>query len=159
MSGFLSPDDVEWEQRESNADYRKSELYVVYLLKAVDLHLMKAGEKLDITLEPSSFEITMISPVLEYGEKIKFAGVGLENMLNSGGAIELVEERIGEKNVGYAVKIKGVGKFLAYSSVKPEKVKLDEESVGFEWRDDGVLKFEVPWNGGEVKDAQILFTK
>lgn len=159
MSGFLSPDNVEWEQRESTAEYRKNELFVVYLHKAGDLHLMKASEKLDITLEPSSFEIAMISPVLEFGDKIKFAGVGLEHMLNSGGAIELVEERIGEKNVGYIVKIKGVGKFLAYSSVKPEKVVLDDESVEFEWRDDGVFKFDVPWKGGEVKDAQILITK
>lgn len=159
MPGFLSPNDVEWEQKDSTAELRNNGMFVVYVHKAGNLHLMKASEKLDVTLEPSSFEIAMISPVLETGDGIKFAAVGLENMFNSGGAVELVEQKIEAKNVGYLVKIKGAGKFLAYSSVKPEKVVLDDESVEFEWRNDGVLKFEVPWNGGELKHVQILISK
>ncbi|KAG6428285.1 hypothetical protein SASPL_112536 [Salvia splendens] len=159
MSGYLSPNHVEWEQEECTIDYRKNEMFVVYLHKAGNLHLMKASEKLEITLEPSSFEIAMIAPVLELGGEIKFAGVGLENMLNSGGAIELVEQKIEAKNIVCLVKIKGSGRFLAYSSVKPEKVVLDGEIVEFEWRNDGILKFEVPWNGGEVKGVQILISK
>lgn len=159
ISGFLSPNDVEWEQEESTADYSKNGMFAVYLHKAGNFHLMKASDKLEITLEPSSFEIAMIAPVLEFGEEVKFAGVGLENMLNSGGAVELVEQKIEAKNVGYLAKIKGAGKFLAYSSVKPEKVVLDGEIVEFEWRNDGVLKFDVPWNDGEVKDVQILIRK
>ncbi|KAH6808601.1 stachyose synthase [Perilla frutescens var. frutescens] len=159
MSGSLSPDDVEWEQKDSTAELRSNGMFAVYLHKDGNLHLMKASEKLDITLEPSSFEIAMVSPVLEFDDEIKFAAVGLESMFNSGGAVELVEQKAEAKNVGYLVRIKGAGKFLAYSSVKPERVVLDDESVEFEWRNDGVLKFEVPWNGGEIKDAQILISK
>lgn len=157
ISGSLSPDDVEWEQKDFTAKFRKNQLFTVYLHKAADLHLMKGCDKMDITIQPSSFEIVTISPVYEFGDKAKFAAVGLENMFNSGGAVELLEQELGdEKSVGALMKIKGAGKFLAYSSIRPMQVLLNGECVKFEWKCDGVLKFEVPWVGGELTDARIL---
>lgn len=158
-SGFLSPDDVEWEQKESTYKFRNNQLFAVYLHKTGDFHLMKACEKLDITLQPSSFEIATIVPVYGTGEKIEFAAVGLENMFNSGGAVQYLEQKIEGGNVGYLMKIKGAGKFLAYSSLKPVEIVLNGESIEFEWSSsNGVLKFQVPWRGGELSDAHIFVT-
>ncbi|KAL8481339.1 hypothetical protein ACS0TY_027741 [Phlomoides rotata] len=158
-SGFLSPDDVEWEQNESTSKFRNNKLFAVYLHKTGDFHLMKACEKLDITLQPSSFEIVTIVPVYGTNEKTEFAAVGLENMFNSGGAVQCLEQKLEGKNVGYLMKIKGAGKFLAYTSLKPVKVVLNDESIEFDWSSsNGVLKFEVPWRGGELSDAQILIS-
>ncbi|KAK4425966.1 Stachyose synthase [Sesamum alatum] len=158
MSGFVSPDDVEWEQKAFTAEFRSNELFAVYLHKAGNLHLMKACEKLDITLQPSTFEIVTVSPVYKLSEKAKFAAVGLENMLNSGGAVEFLEQKLDGKTVTALIKIKGAGKFLAYSSVEPVEVMLNNESIEFEWSSDGILKFEVPWTGGELSDARILIS-
>ncbi|KAL0457509.1 UNVERIFIED_CONTAM: Stachyose synthase [Sesamum latifolium] len=158
MSGSVSPDDVEWEQKAFTAKFRNNELFAVYLHKAGNLHLMKACEKLEITLQPSTFEIVTVSPVYKISEKAKFAAVGLENMLNSGGAVDFLEHKLDRKTVTVLIKIKGAGKFLAYSSVEPVKVMLNNESIKFEWSSDGVLKFEVPWIGGELSDARILIS-
>lgn len=158
-SGFLSPDDVEWEQKESTSKFRNSKLFAIYLHKTGDFHLMKASEKLNVTLQPSSFEIVTIVPVHGTSEKVEFAAVGLVNMFNSGGAVQCLEQKMEGENVGYSMKIKGAGKFLAYSSLKPVKVVLNDESIEFEWSSsNGVLKFEVAWNGGDLSDAQILIS-
>lgn len=158
ISGFVSPDDVEWEQKAFTAKFRNNELFAIYLHKAGNLHLMKACEKLDITLQPSTFEIVTISPVYKISKKAKFAAVGLENMLNSGGAVEFLQHKLDGKTVTVLVKIKGAGKFFAYSSVEPVKVMLNNERIKFEWSSDGVLKFEVPWTGGELSDARIIIS-
>ncbi|KAK6160982.1 hypothetical protein DH2020_004363 [Rehmannia glutinosa] len=158
MSGFVSPNDVEWEQKDFTAQFRKNELFAVYLHKAGNLHLMKGCDKMDITLQPSSFEIFTISPVYEFSENARFAAIGLENMFNSGGAVESLEQKLDGKSVGFVIKIKGAGKFLACSSIEPLQVMLNNESIKFEWTSDGLLKFEVPWTGGELSDATILIS-
>ncbi|GFQ07440.1 stachyose synthase [Phtheirospermum japonicum] len=158
MSGFVSPNDVEWEQKDFTAQFRNNELFAVYSHKAGNLHLMKAPEKSDITLQPSSFEIFTISPVCESIENVKFAAIGLENLFNSGGAVEFMEQKLDGKNVGFVMKIKGAGKFLAYSSVEPMEVMLNNERIDFERTSDGVLKFDVPWIGGELSDACVLIS-
>ncbi|KAK4483315.1 hypothetical protein RD792_010501 [Penstemon davidsonii] len=83
--------------------------------------------------------------------------VGLVNMFNIGGAVEFVEYKISEKkNLTAVIKIKGSGKFLAYSSMKPKQIKLNNVSTEFEWTSEiGLLKFEVPWTGGKFSDAHI----
>lgn len=158
ISGFMSPDDVEWEQKDFTAEFRNNQQFAVYLHNAGNFHLMKACDKLDITLKPTSFEIVTVSPVYKFSDKAKFAAIGLENMFNSSGAVEFLKHKLEGKSVAAEIKIKGAGKFLAYSSMKPVQVMLNNESIKFEWTNDGVLKFEVPWSGGELSDARILIS-
>ncbi|KAK4483318.1 hypothetical protein RD792_010504 [Penstemon davidsonii] len=157
IPGFVSPADVEWEQKDFTAEYRNNELFAVYLHKAGTFYLTKACDEMNITLEPSSFEIFTVSPVYRLSEKVEFAAVGLVNMFNSGGAVESLEYKLNEKKTfTVVIKIKGSGKFLAYSSMKPKQIKLNNVKTEFEWTSEiGLLKFEVPWTGGELSDAYI----
>ncbi|KAG8383917.1 hypothetical protein BUALT_Bualt04G0063900 [Buddleja alternifolia] len=77
--------------------------------------------------------------------------------LNKEFSIEFLEHKLEGEDVA-VIKIKGTGKFLAYSSIKPEQVILNNESTEFEWTSDGVLKFEVPWIGGELSLVCILIS-
>lgn len=156
MAGLLSPDDVEWEQKSFTAEYRGTEQFAIYLNKSDTLRLVKSKEKINITLQPSSFEIFTISPVQKLNEKARFAPIGLESMFNSGGAIEFLEYGCNESIHSVKIKVKGAGKFLAYSSVKPKEIILNGGKPEFEWSSNGILRFEVPWIGGELSDALIL---
>ncbi|KAF2312728.1 hypothetical protein GH714_039787 [Hevea brasiliensis] len=91
MSGVVSPHDIEWEQKDFTAVYRNTEQFTVYLHRSDNLHMVKAKDQTKITLQPSSFEIFTISPVLKHNKRAKFAPVGLENMFNSGGAVEFLD--------------------------------------------------------------------
>ncbi|XP_051127690.1 stachyose synthase-like [Andrographis paniculata] len=160
MSGHVCSDDVEWEQKEFTAELRRRGhgQFAAYLHKAGKLHLVQAGDRLDITLQPTCYEIVTISPVHKFNDKVKFAAVGLQDMLNSGGAVEFLQHTV-EKSSRFTtlMKIKGAGKFLAYSSMKPLQVMLNDESVEFEWMPSGALSFQVPWTGGHLARARVSF--
>ncbi|KAL6503686.1 hypothetical protein OROGR_025609 [Orobanche gracilis] len=70
-------------QTESISKFQNDKLFAVYLHKTGDFHLMKASEKLNVTLQLSSFERVKIVPAYETSEKIEFAAVGLENDASS----------------------------------------------------------------------------
>lgn len=55
ISGVISADDVEWEQKDSTAVYRNTEQFAVYLHKSDNLTIVKSNEQINITLQPSSF--------------------------------------------------------------------------------------------------------
>ncbi|KAL2470263.1 putative galactinol--sucrose galactosyltransferase 4 [Abeliophyllum distichum] len=156
MSGIVSPNDVEWEQKDFTAELRDIELFAVYLNKAENFYLMKSKDEINVTLKPTSFEIVTFSPIYKVTKNAKFAAIGLVNMFNSGGSIESLDYRCNENNCTATITIKGAGKFLAYSSIRPKKIMLNYESSEFEWTRNGVLKFEVPWNGGEFSEALVM---
>ncbi|GAB4843005.1 hypothetical protein Ancab_012981 [Ancistrocladus abbreviatus] len=86
------------------------------------------------------------SPVHQVRQKgAKFTPVGFANKFNSGGAIEFLEHDM-ENDV--KIEVKGAGKFLAYSSEKPEKVVLNGE----EWSSLG------QWGNTEVSDSMVWWT-
>ncbi|KAK0608181.1 hypothetical protein LWI29_026847 [Acer saccharum] len=155
MSGVVSADDVEWEQKDSTAIYRNAEQYAIFMHKSDNLVVKKPKEKINITLQPSSFEIFTISPVHRLNERAKFAPIGLENMFNSGGAIESLEygSKMGIDSV--KIEVKGTGKFLAYSSEKPKEIAANGDKVEFEWSTNGILRFHVPWIGGDLSNVLI----
>ncbi|KAL2459341.1 putative galactinol--sucrose galactosyltransferase 4 [Forsythia ovata] len=156
MSGIVSPNDVEWEQKDFTAELRDIELFAVYLNKAESFYLMRSKDEINVTLEPTSFEIVTFSPVYKVTKNAKFTAIGLVNMFNSGGSIESLDYRCNENNCTATITIKGSGKFLAYSSIRPKKIMLNYESSEFEWTSNGVLKFEVPWNDGELSEALVM---
>ena len=53
------------------------------------------------------------------------------------------------------IKVKGSGTFLSYSSEKPKEIVLNGEKVEFEWSTNGILRFGIPWIGGNLSDVFI----
>ncbi|XP_038723804.1 stachyose synthase-like isoform X2 [Tripterygium wilfordii] len=158
ISGMVSPDDVEWEQKDSTVQYRKAKQFAVYLHKSDTLNLVNSKDQINITLQPSSFDIFTISPVHKLNEKAKFAPIGLENMFNSGGAIEFLDYGCKGSIPTVKIQVKGTGKFLAFSCKKPREIILNAKGVEFEWSSNGILRFEVPWTGGKLSNVLILMS-
>ncbi|XP_047170675.1 stachyose synthase isoform X1 [Vigna umbellata] len=149
--------EVEWDQKKEAEHMGKAEEYVVYLNQAEVLHLMTpVSEPLQLTIQPSTFELYNFVPVEKLGSSnIKFAPIGLTNMFNSGGTIQELEYI--EKDV--KVKVKGGGRFLAYSTQSPKKFQLNGSDAAFQWLPDCKLTLNLAWieeNDG-VSDLAIFF--
>lgn len=155
MTGVVSPDNVEWEQKDFTAQLRSTDQFAVYLHKADNVQLLRSKDQISITVQPTSFEIFTFCPVQKLNERAKFAPIGLENMFNSGGAIEFLEYGSKTDISTVTIKVKGSGTLLAYSSEKPKKIILNGEKVEFEWSTNGILRFAVPWIDGGLSDAFI----
>ncbi|TKY61695.1 Stachyose synthase [Spatholobus suberectus] len=148
--------EVEWDQKREATHMGKAEEYVVYLNQAEELHLMTPkSEPLQITIQPSTFELYNFVPVTKLDGSIKFAPIGLTNMFNSGGTIQELEY----VEMGAKLKVKGGGSFLAYSSVSPKKFQLNGSDVAFEWLPGGKLTLNLAWieEAGGVSDLAIFF--
>ncbi|GMY27936.1 stachyose synthase-like [Fagus crenata] len=155
ISGLVSPDDVEWEQKDLTAQFRYTQQFAIYLHKADHLQLVRSKEQISLTVQPTSFEILTVSPVHKLNERAKFAPIGLENMFNSGGSIEFLEYGFKVDIFTVKIKVKGSGTFLSYSSEKPKEIVLNGEKVEFEWSTNGILRFGIPWIGGNLSDVFI----
>ncbi|KAJ4727835.1 putative Stachyose synthase [Melia azedarach] len=127
---------------------------------AEKLHLMtRNSEPIQITLQPLSFEIFSFVPIKKLGPGIKFAPIGVINLLNNGGTIRELEYLKSGAEISAKSEVKGGGKFLAYSSRSPKKCLLNGAEVAFEWSTDGKLTMDVPWieEVGGICNAGFLF--
>ncbi|XLS71354.1 hypothetical protein HN51_028219 [Arachis hypogaea] len=91
--------------------------------------------------------------MLDYN--IKFAPIGLTNMLNNGGVIQEVEYVEGVA----MLKVKGDGQFSGYSSEPPKKFQVNGSYVDFEWLPNGKLMVNLSWIQEDhgVCDLAIFF--
>ncbi|KAG6575754.1 Stachyose synthase, partial [Cucurbita argyrosperma subsp. sororia] len=156
MSTTVHVKDVEWDQKPEAAPMGNFIEYVVYLNQAEQIvHMTSKSEPLELTLQPSTFELFNFIPIKKLNSNIKFAPIGLTNMFNSSGTIQHL--KYNEK--GVELKVKGVGNFLAYSSGSPKKCLSNGMDVKFEWNLDGKLSFELPWieEEGGVSNLDIFF--
>ena len=146
----VSPRDIEW------SSVKGMGVFAVYMLKNDELQLMRVSDKLEISLEPFTFELLTVSPVMVLSEKlIQFAPIGLVNMLNSGGAIRLVE--IDENRKWVKVGVKVCGEMRVFASEKPVTCKIDGEAVKFDYKDK-MVRFQVPWpSSSSVAVVEYLF--
>lgn len=159
MSGIVHVTDIEWEQKKEASEMGNAEEYAVYLNQAEELLLVTPkSDSIHMTIQPSSFEIFSFVPIKKFGADKKFAPIGLINMFNSGGTLQEVEYGDIEDEIRVKIKVKGAGKFLAYSSGRPKKSSLDGVEVGFEWCSaDGKLILDLPW-GEECGISEVGFT-
>lgn len=155
ISGVVSPYDVEWEQKDFTAQFQNTDQFAVYIHKADNVQVLKSKDQIGITVQPTSFEIFTFCPVQKLNGRAKFAPIGLENMFNSGGAIEFLEYGSKTDISTVTITIKGSGTLLAYSTEKPKEIILNGEKVEFEWSTNGILRFAVPWSAGGLSDAFI----
>ncbi|XP_043723648.1 stachyose synthase-like [Telopea speciosissima] len=161
MSGLVHANYVEWDQREEAYEMGVAEEYAIYLNQAEELRIMTPkSDAIHMTIQPSSFEIFSFVPIKKLGPTTKFAPIGLTNMFNSGGTIQELDYYC-EPPMGSSVKVKvkGEGKFLAYSSESPKKCCLNGIKVGFEWSVDGKLNLDLPWKNecGGISNVCILY--
>lgn len=160
VSGSVHVTEVEWDQNDEAARMGGAEEYAVCMSRAERLLLTtRESDPIPVTLDPSSFEIFSFVPVVNLGP-VKFAPIGVADMLNSGGTVQEVGWEDCTSGIRVSVRIKGRGRFLAYSSGSPRSCRLNGEEVGFEWSVDGTLALSVPWveAAGGISDVIFLFS-
>ncbi|CAJ1946645.1 unnamed protein product [Sphenostylis stenocarpa] len=132
------------------------ELFTLYYSQANKLILSTPFDSEEISLEPFNFELITVSPVTVLpGKYVKFAPIGLVNMLNTGGAVQslTIDETQGLVEVG----VRGTGEMRAYASEKPSNCKIDGIEVDFEY-EGFMIKIQVPWPGSSrVSPVQYAF--
>lgn len=160
VSGTIHVSDVEWNQKQETAYLGVAEEYAVYQSETMKLNIMsRNSEKIPITMQPSTFEIFSFVPVRELNVGVKFAPIGLTNMLNCGGSIQeiyYVEHR--DEN-GVKVKVKGGDNFVAYSSEIPRMCLVNGEDVPFHWVPEGKLTIQLPWieHAGGISNLSFYY--
>jgi raffinose synthase len=137
-----NPKDIEWNSGNHPISITTVQLFAMYMSQSKTLILSKPTDDLQISLNPFNFELITVSPVQTFGEgSIRFAPIGLINMLNSGGALKSVVYSNGWVQIG----IKGAGEIRVYASQKPRACKIDKNDVVFEYEDEMVV-LQVPWS-------------
>ncbi|KAE8721076.1 Galactinol--sucrose galactosyltransferase [Hibiscus syriacus] len=153
---FASPKDIEWSNRKRPVPASSAGIFAVYMYQNRKLTLMKSSDKVEISLEPFNYELLTVSPVTMLPRKnIRFAPIGLVNMLNSGGAIlSMVLED--DENVA-RVGVKGSGEMRVYASEKPMVCKIDGTPVEFEYNEQ-MITANVPWpDSSSLSTVEYLF--
>lgn len=112
------------------------------------------NDDLELTLEPFKFELITVSPVVTIeGKSVRFAPIGLVNMLNTSGAIRSLVYHDESVEIG----VFGTGEFRVYASRKPVSCLIDGKVVEFGYEDSMVM-VQVPWSGTEgLSSIEYLF--
>ncbi|KAJ1376653.1 Glycosyl hydrolases 36 [Sesbania bispinosa] len=153
---FATPKDIEWNKGKHPICIKGVDIFAVYMFKDDKLKLLKSTESVQVSLEPYSFELWTVSPVVVLPKNsIQFAPIGLVNMLNSGGSIVSVEY---DKQENLArIGLKGHGEMRVFASEKPVSCKMDGASVEFDY-DDSMVRLQVPWpSSSRLSVVEYLF--
>ncbi|CAL5374980.1 unnamed protein product [Camellia sinensis] len=153
---LTGPKDVEWGTGKNPIPIKGVDTFVVYMFQQKKLKLMKPSEVLEISLKPFDYELLTISPIKFLPSKsIQFAPIGLVNMLNSSGAIDLLvyDDLANSTRVG----IKGSGEMKAFASEKPLSCQINGVDVDFSY-DDHLVTVQVLWpNSSGLSVIKYLF--
>ncbi|CAJ1946667.1 unnamed protein product [Sphenostylis stenocarpa] len=145
VSTKTNPKDIEWDSGKNPIPIEGVELFALYYSQTNKLILSTPFNSEEISLEPFNFELITVSPVTVLpGKYVKFAPIGLVDMLNTGGAVQSLtfHETQGLVEVG----VRGTGEMRAYASEKPSTCKIDGIEVDFEY-EGFMIKIQVPWLG------------
>lgn len=109
----------------------------------------------EISLEPFNFELITVSPVTVLpGKSVKFAPIGLVNMLNTGGAVQSLAFDEAQNLV--EVGVRGTGEMRVYASEKPTTCRIDGKQVDFEY-EGSMVKIQVPWPGSSKLSTVSMY--
>lgn len=142
---------------------------VVYAYRSGEVVRLPKDASLPVTLQVLEYELFHFCPLKEITTNVAFAPIGLLDMFNSGGAVEHFEvSMISDKktelfdgevssemstllsqnrspSATVALKVRGCGKFGAYSSQYPLKCSVDSVETEFNYdTDSGLLTFNIP---------------
>ncbi|WJX33084.1 galactinol--sucrose galactosyltransferase [Trifolium repens] len=140
---YASPKDIEWCNGKTPMCIKGVDAFAVYFFKEKKLKLMKCSDKLEVSLEPFSFELMTVSPVRVFSKRlIQFAPIGLVNMLNSGGAVQSLE--FDDHEILVKIGMRGCGEMSVFASEKPVCCKIDGVAVKFDYVDK-MVKVQISW--------------
>ncbi|KAF5740401.1 Raffinose synthase family protein [Tripterygium wilfordii] len=147
--------DIEWNSGNNPVSIEGVQVFAMYFYKSKKLLLSKPSDNIEISLEPFNFELVTVSPVTALpGRSVRFAPIGLVNMLNTSGAIQSVVYDDDSAQVG----VKGSGEMKVFASEKPFACIIDGEDVAFEY--EGLMVgIQVPWpnNSSGISIIEYLF--
>ncbi|KAL9361480.1 hypothetical protein Peur_044265 [Populus x canadensis] len=130
---------------------------VVYAYKSGELVRLPKGASMPVTLKVLEYELFHFCPINEITSNISFAPIGLLDMFNTGGAVEQVEiQMASDKSPEHfdgevsselttslsenrsptatiALKVRGCGRFGAYSSQRPLKCTVGNVFTDFNY--------------------------
>jgi hypothetical protein len=86
------------------------------------------------------------------GVQVSWAALGLEELLNGGGALTHVSSEGGR----VVVRVRGAGTLLVYCSKKPVHVRVGWEDAGFSWEEERLL-VRVPLSALEKGTVDVMF--
>ncbi|KAJ4741917.1 Raffinose synthase family protein [Rhynchospora pubera] len=160
VTSRVRPSDIEWNKAKNPMPFEGVDQFAAYLSKSKKVTLVKPEEEVEITLDPLTYKLIVMSPVrhLGSGKLVNFAPIGLVNMLNSGGAVQSFESKENGEILVVKVGIKGVGEMWAYSSSRPSSCQVNGEEVNFVY-EENVISVQVPWSGSSSKlcDVEIFY--
>jgi len=159
LAARASPADVEWRSGKGpGVSVKGVSLFAVYMVEARRLQLLRPDEGVDLTLAPFTYELLVAAPVrvISPERAIKFAPIGLANMLNTAGAVQAFETKKDSNGVTAEVAVKGAGQMVAYSSATPRLCRVDGEEAGFAYKD-GLVTVDVPWSGSSSKLCRVEY--
>nr|BAG74565.1 alkaline alpha galactosidase [Tetragonia tetragonoides] len=125
---------------------------VVYLYRAGELVCLPKGASLPVTLKVREYELFHFCPIKEITSNISFAPIGLLDMFNGSGAVDQFDVQLtsenrtelsdGEKrspSASIQLKVRGCGRFGAYSSQCPLKCTVGGADSGFNYDEETCL--------------------
>mmetsp|Transcript_18788 Transcript_18788/g.45238 ORF Transcript_18788/g.45238 Transcript_18788/m.45238 type:complete len:780 (+) Transcript_18788:3-2342(+) len=124
------------------------------------LAILSADDALEITLRSKESCIASFARIHEArtrsGEQVKWAALGLEEMLNGGGAI-LAEAtaQLSDGSVGAKMRLRGQGTMLLYCDKRPMRVFINGEKATFSW-EGGRSILRVPYDCGTEAHCDLL---
>ncbi|KAJ3694292.1 hypothetical protein LUZ60_009772 [Juncus effusus] len=144
--------DIEWNNGKTPILIKEVDCFAAYFHQSKNLKLLKLDEEFEVILDPFKFELVVVSPIQHLGSnsQVKFAPIGLVNMLNSGGAVQYMEVKEMDNNLVVKVDIKGYGEMCVYSSLKPTACQVYGEDVEFVY-EESMVSVQVPWSGSSSK--------
>lgn len=149
--------DIEWDSGKNPISIEGVQLFASYFSQAKKLILSApSDDSEEISLEPFNFELITVSPVTVLpGKSVKFAPIGLVNMLNTGGAVQSLAFDEGQNLV--EVGLRGTGEMRVYASEKPRTCRIDGKEVDFEY-EGSMVNIQVPWPGSsKLSTVQYVF--
>ncbi|KAF0910938.1 hypothetical protein E2562_005335 [Oryza meyeriana var. granulata] len=147
LTGSVRADDVDAIANLAGPDWTGEA--VVYAYRSGELIRLPKGATLPVTLKVLEFELFHVCPVKTVAPGVSFTPIGLLDMFNSGGAVEECDVRVlngGEAAAAAVVlRVRGCGRFGAYSSRRPAWCVLDAAEVEFSYdADTGLVALDVP---------------
>ncbi|KAF5750210.1 galactinol--sucrose galactosyltransferase 2 isoform X1 [Tripterygium wilfordii] len=166
LTGSVRATDVDVIAQLAGADWEGQT--IVYAYRSGEVIQLPKGSSVPVTLKVLEYELFHFCPVKDITANISFAPIGLLDMFNSGGAVDQFDIHIAEKKpelfdgevssemtiplsegrsptATIALKVRGCGRFGAYSSQRPLKCSVRDVETEFSYDPaTGLLSLTLP---------------
>ncbi|XP_041998998.1 probable galactinol--sucrose galactosyltransferase 2 isoform X2 [Salvia splendens] len=116
---------------------------IAYAHRSGELVRLPKGASLPVTLKVLEYELYHICPLKKITGDISFAPIGLLDMFNSGGAVEQCDNISDSSSI--TLKVRGCGRFGAYSSQWPLKCTVGGTETDFDYESaTGLASLSIP---------------